>query len=595
MADLIAQGMNSHQRWRRTLPRGQTIVLGRTAGAWAVPWDDQISRRHAEVCWQDGRLKVHRLPTARNPLFVRGKTLDDFELKSRECFVAGQTTFTVTDDAVSVSIQMDTPVEERAFRAHELQEVPFRDADRRLEILSRLPDVITGATTDSELFIQLGNMLLAGIPQAEAVAVVAMEPGKQQGEGVEILYWDRRLTPDRGFQPSQRLIQKAIKSQQSVSHIWEGGEASWRPGMTAPEKLDWAFCTPVRGESSAGWGLYVTGRFDRSAGATPSQTDPRDLRTDLKFTELVASLLSSLRQVRLLQRRQAVLSQFFSPAVLGTLDSEDADRLLAPRETEVTVLFCDLRGFSRESDRAASDLMGLLERVGKALGVMTHHILDHGGVIADFQGDAALGFWGWPIAQPDTIKRACQAALGIRTQFEAAARRTGHTLTGFRMGIGIATGRAVAGKIGTSDQAKVGVFGPVVNLASRLEGMTKILQTPILLDEATAQLARQQVPPDLARFRRVARVKPYGLDSALTVTELLPSATEFPDLTDAHLKSYEAALDALLAGKWTEAYDLLHKIPPEDRVKDFLTVFIAQHNRVPPPDWKGVISLATKS
>src|SRR5262249_22770335 len=151
----------------------------------------------------------------------------------------------------------------------------------------------------------------------------------------------------------------------------------------------------------------------------------------------------------------------------------------------------------------------------------------------------ALGFWGWPIPQPDTIERVCQAALGIRTQFEAAARRTGHTLTGFRMGIGIATGRGVAGKIGTSDQAKVGVFGPVVNLASRLEGMTKILQTPILLDEATAQLARKQLPPDLSRFRRVAHVKPYGLESALTVTELLPPTTEFPDLTDAHLKYYE--------------------------------------------------------
>jgi adenylate cyclase len=162
------------------------------------------------------------------------------------------------------------------------------------------------------------------------------------------------------------------------------------------------------------------------------------------------------------------------------------------------------------------------------------------------------------------------------------------------MGIGIATGRGVAGKIGTSDQAKVGVFGPVVNLASRLEGMTKILRTPILLDEATAELARKQVPPNLARFRHVARVRPYGLETPLTVTELVPPAAEYPELTDAHLAAYEAAFDALQAGNWSQAYDLLHKIPPEDRVKDFLTVFIAQHNRVPPPDWNGVIALASK-
>jgi adenylate cyclase len=162
------------------------------------------------------------------------------------------------------------------------------------------------------------------------------------------------------------------------------------------------------------------------------------------------------------------------------------------------------------------------------------------------------------------------------------------------MGIGIATGRAVAGTIGTRDQAKVGVFGPVVNLASRLEGMTKFLQAPILPDEATAVLAREQVDAQGARFRRVARVQPYGLDSALTVTELLPPLAEYPGLGDDHVAYYEAALDAFVAGRWAEAYELLHKIPPDDRVKDFLTVHIAQHNRVAPANWDGVVPLAQK-
>ena len=86
----------------------------------------------------------------------------------------------------------------------------------------------------------------------------------------------------------------------------------------------------------------------------------------------------------------------------------------------------------------------------------------------------------------------------------------------------MATGRAVAGKIGTVDQVKVTVFGPVVNLASRLEGMTKILQAPILLDETTARIVRQQVPREVARVRRLAIVRPYGLDTPLEVSELLP-------------------------------------------------------------------------
>ena len=75
------------------------------------------------------------------------------------------------------------------------------------------------------------------------------------------------------------------------------------------------------------------------------------------------------------------------------------------------MLFCDLRGFSRRSERDADDLLGLLNRVSRALGVMTHYILEEGGVVGDFHGDAAMGFWGWPIEQPNSIERACRAAL----------------------------------------------------------------------------------------------------------------------------------------------------------------------------------------
>ena len=86
----------------------------------------------------------------------------------------------------------------------------------------------------------------------------------------------------------------------------------------------------------------------------------------------------------------------------------------------------------------------------------------------------------------------------------------------------------MAGKIGTVDQVKVTVFGPVVNLASRLEGMTKILRAPILLDEATAAAVRRQVPREVARVRRLAVVRPYGLDTPLEVSELLPPAAAVP-------------------------------------------------------------------
>src|SRR5262249_32145654 len=150
--------------------------------------------------------------------------------------------------------------------------------------------------------------------------------------------------------------------------------------------------------------------------------------------------------------------------------------------------------------------LGLLERVSKALGVMTRQILDHGGVVGDFQGDAAMGFWGWPLAQSDTVERAAAAALAIRAEFEKAANLPDHPPADFRVGIGIATGRAVAGKIGTSDHVKVTVFGPVVNLAARLESMTKFVGAPILLDRSTAAALRNRLSPELGRIRRIAKV-----------------------------------------------------------------------------------------
>jgi adenylate cyclase len=89
-------------------------------------------------------------------------------------------------------------------------------------------------------------------------------------------------------------------------------------------------------------------------------------------------------------------------------------------------------------------------------------------------------------------------------------------------------------------------------------------------------------------------VRPYGLENPLEISELLPPAAAYPALTDENIAAYEAALDALLARDWSLAFSLLHHVPAEDRVKDFLTVFIAQHNRTPPERWDGVIDIAAK-
>jgi adenylate cyclase len=593
VAELIAQGAEPHQRWRRTLRAGQRFVLGRETFPFAVGWDQHISRQHAALHWSNGHLAVERLPDARNHIFVGGAARDRFSLAAGEYFVIGQTTFTVSSDTVNWSADVRPPNDEQTFSAESLHRVRFRNADHRIEVLSRLPDVIAGAANETELFVRLVSMLLAGIPRASAVALVAVDEPPDAPAKVRVLQWDRRMDGGEPFRPSQRLILEAVRRGQSVLHVWEAEHADEMSRFTMSANIDWAFCTPVEGDACRGWGVYVAGSFAAPLPRTgPPPAD--DLREELKFTELVAATLASLRRNQILERKQTALLSFFSPQVLEAISREDPEVALRPRETEVSVLFCDLRGFSRETERHAGDLIALLDRVSKALGVMTHHILAQGGVFGDFQGDAAMGFWGWPIAPADAIERACAAALAIRQEFEAAGRQTNHPLADFRMGIGLATGRAVAGRIGTSDQSKVTVFGPVVNRASRLEGMTRILQTAILLDDATAQAVRAHVPAEVARCRRIAVVMPYGFDTPVEVSELLPPVGVYPDLTDEHIGAYEAALDAFISGNWTEAVEQLHLVPAKDRVKDFLMVYIAQCNRTPPPGWTGVVPLTRK-
>lgn len=588
MPDLIAQGTQSQQRWRRKLSPGVVYALGRAVGPWSIPWDDRISRRHVEVSWREGRLHVEVLPDARNPVFYRGRKAERFDVRPGDHFVIGETTFTLTDERAAASLEMPHPADERTFTLDELRRAPYRQADERIEALGRLPDIISGSASDSEMFVRLVNLLLSGIPRGTAAAVVR---APLSHDAVEVLHWDRRMITGGDFRPSERLIRQAVGCGESVAYVWNR-EAPRSGEFTLSDGVDWAFCTPVAGTACQGWALYVTGTFNGQRRADEGTAE--SLRDDIKFTELTAATLCSLRETRLLERRQAGLGQFFSPVVLDALAGQDAEAALAPREADVTVLFCDLRGFSRHSERGAGNLLELLNRVSQALGVMTHHILDQGGVVGDFHGDSAMGFWGWPLAQPDAVERASRAALGIRAAFAAAARKGDVGLADFRAGIGIATGRAVAGKIGTVDQVKVTVFGPVVNLASRLEGMTKFLRAPILVDQPTAQALRARLSREEARVRRVARVRPAGFHSWLEVSELLPPESQYPQLRDEDLEAYEEAVDALTARDWPRALQLLHQVPPDDLVKDFLTVFIAQHNRTPPENWDGVITLDAK-
>lgn len=594
MLELITYGTQSQHSTRFALQPGQELVLGRSPDAdISISWDDRISRKHALLKVQPKQLSVSRFSNTENQIFLGGVAFDDFQLEPGSTFVIGSTTFQLLDSASSFSSPRDSPLEEVTFKPNELVKVRYRDADQRIDVLAHLPELILDARNDADLFHRLVTMLLSGVKHADAVAVVRLN----DEDRVEVPFWERRRQTQGGFHPSGRLVQEAVKkSKRSVLHVWAAKEEKEeQEDYTAVAEFDWAFCTPIEEGVNGRWGLYVAGELNQPYQVSvPQGAGGIDLQADVKFTELVASIVKSVRRLNQLERQQAGLRQFFAPPILAAIGDNLNTEILEPRECDVTVLFCDLRGFSQHAESSSEDLIGLLGRVSQALGIMTSHILDFGGVTGDFQGDAALGFWGWPFSSELAPLDACRAALAIRNAFEQIKLQPDHPLSDFRMGIGIAHGRAVAGKIGTSDQVKVTVFGPVVNLASRLEGLTKHLRVPVLMDEATAQIVRTKLDREEGRVRKLARILPYGMEKPVVVSELLPPESTAETLTDQEVTCYETAVEHFIQGQWEEAFRLLHAIPPSDRAQDFLALQITRTNRIAPLDWDGTIRFDSK-
>jgi adenylate cyclase len=592
---------NKNRHWEKVLP-SETVTLGRlpAENTWATPWDDQISRRHAEFQWRDDRLHVRRLESGRNPIFYQGREIEKnetFHVAPGEKFLIGSTTFAVVPNALGLAGgELPEPTLEALLGSEELDPIPYGSADERIEALGSLPRVIRNAPSDEAFEDEVIGVLLRAIPAAGAVGVVELD---REDEGsVRVRSWKGRGPEATALQPSRRMVWNAIRRQRrSVLCLWEPGvlDANFTPGFG----YDWAFCVPLLDDASPGTALYVAGRALQGreglsgGGLAPLiQLHRERLQGDVKFAGLVAEVFGGLRQLLRLQRREAMLTQFLSEPVRAALAERDVDLVLAPRQADVTVIFCDLRGSCLVSEEGRDDLARLWGRISEALEIMTGAITAQGGVIGDFQGDAAMGFFGWPIDSEDRVERAARAALNIRRGFLRAAQQN-RSSGGLQCGIGIATGPAFAGRLGTYDQAKVGVFGPRVNLAQRLESLTKSFHVPILIDDETARRLEARGRPPWFRLRRVASIRPYGMNEAVAINELLPPVSETGILTERDRKDFEAALYAFSSGDWETARDLLGRLPG-DGPAAVLCRFMASSHNTPPPEWDGVVPMTAK-
>ncbi len=184
------------------------------------------------------------------------------------------------------------------------------------------------------------------------------------------------------------------------------------------------------------------------------------------------------------QRQKRRLSRFFSPDVVAEIIRHKDDSKLAATRRRVTVLFSDIRGFTSMSEKMQPEEVVTFLR--EYLTVMTEAVFKHGGTVDKYIGDAIMALYNVPLEAPNHALRAVRTALEFQERVRPlgerfAARHGGH----LACGVGIHTGDAVVGTIGSEQRLEYTAIGDTINLGSRLEGITKEFSVPIIISEAT--------------------------------------------------------------------------------------------------------------
>jgi class 3 adenylate cyclase/CHASE2 domain-containing sensor protein len=184
--------------------------------------------------------------------------------------------------------------------------------------------------------------------------------------------------------------------------------------------------------------------------------------------------------------------QYLAPEMVERILRDPSQLHLGGEVRELTVLFCDMRGFTAFSERMADRPEELVRILNRLLTVLTEPILKHGGTVDKYMGDAVMAFWNAPILDPEHARHAVAAALDMLAAVERLNKKIfagePHTKAegeGFRIGIGIHTGAAIVGNMGSEQRFDYTAVGDTVNLASRLEAQCKTFGADLIVSEDT--------------------------------------------------------------------------------------------------------------
>ena len=285
-------------------------------------------------------------------------------------------------------------------------------------------------------------------------------------------------------------------------------------------------------------------------------------------------------------------SQYLSPGVIALIEKDPNEYIRPGGEVkDLTVMFSDIRDFTTLSEGLTPD--ELVNLLNQYLSAMTDILFRNLGTLDKYIGDAIMAFWGSPFPQPDHAARACTCALEMIASLEKLNQKWveqgGRPIA---IGIGLNTGPVNVGNMGSDKRLAWTVMGDNVNLASRLEGMTKQYRSRIIISESTYdQVADQFVA------REVDRIRVKGKKLPVVIYELLAPISK-ADAYAALLEKYNAALDVYRSQNWPEATgmfgELLAEYPDDGPTQVLLQRCIEFLEEAPEPNWDGVYVMKSK-
>ena len=285
-------------------------------------------------------------------------------------------------------------------------------------------------------------------------------------------------------------------------------------------------------------------------------------------------------------------STYLAPSVVNNLLDSPEKLVLGGEKRVITAFFSDVQGFTSISETLLPE--ELVELLNEFLTEMTDIILRHEGTVDKFEGDAIIAFFGAPNELENQAEVACMACIDMQKRLaELRQKWQGQGRADLYMRIGLCTGPAVVGNMGSRSRMDYTMMGDTVNTAARLEGVNKVYGTYTMISESTYTAAGGWI-----RARELDAINVVGKKEPVKIYELIG----YPSDVDEHMQKaaeiYSRGLSAYRSRQWDKAaayFSKAMKFRPEDRPSRIMVERCRRYKADPPDEtWNGAFTMTTK-